>query len=295
MREDYNICSHPIGNASNEPLVLLRRNLFGETVNQSLLTGIMDGMVSRKRLVDGVPTSFCDLGFCDVGLDDGWQLCGSYGPDNFTYHSEDGSPVVNTDRFPSFKDMTDYGHSLGLTVSWYGNNCICRESQLEDDMYSGDAKALLEFGFDGIKLDNCGKELDLDSWADALNATGKAVMIENCHWGRTPPHPNGWCPFNFYRTSNDVRASYFSVVKNLQTTVPFARLNLSYPGCWAFADGLELGIRHGAGGLRDPGLSTEESRAMYGAWSIVSSPLVLAFDVNNDSLVDSLWPIVANP
>ena len=72
MREDYNICSHPIGNASNEPLVLLRRNLFGETVNQSLLTGIMDGMVSRKRLVDGVPTSFCDLGFCDVGLDDGW-------------------------------------------------------------------------------------------------------------------------------------------------------------------------------------------------------------------------------
>ena len=29
----------------------------------------MDGMVSTKRMVDGKPTSLCDLGYCDVGLD----------------------------------------------------------------------------------------------------------------------------------------------------------------------------------------------------------------------------------
>ena len=45
-------------------------NLYGADVNQTLIEGIMDGMVSKKRSVDGVPTSLCDLGYCDVGLDD---------------------------------------------------------------------------------------------------------------------------------------------------------------------------------------------------------------------------------
>ena len=29
----------------------------------------------KERTVDGVPTSLCDLGYCDVGLDDNWQQC----------------------------------------------------------------------------------------------------------------------------------------------------------------------------------------------------------------------------
>merc|ERR1719383_1271092 len=37
----------------------------------------MDGMARRSRMVDGVPTSLCDLGYCDVGLDDNWQACGA--------------------------------------------------------------------------------------------------------------------------------------------------------------------------------------------------------------------------
>jgi hypothetical protein len=32
----------------------------------------MDGMVSKKRTVNGVPTSLKDLGYLDVGLDDAW-------------------------------------------------------------------------------------------------------------------------------------------------------------------------------------------------------------------------------
>eukprot|EP00954_Amorphochlora_amoebiformis_P003786 294416-Amorphochlora_amoeboformis.AAC.1 len=54
-------------------------NLYGDNVSQDLLESIMDAMVVRKRLVNGVPTSLCDLGYCDVGLDDAWQECGSYG------------------------------------------------------------------------------------------------------------------------------------------------------------------------------------------------------------------------
>lgn len=76
----------------------------------------MQGMVRRDRLVDGKPTSLCDLGYCDVGLDDNWQACGSYGEEGYTYHHPDGRPIVNHKRFPSFKQMTDKAHSLGLTA-----------------------------------------------------------------------------------------------------------------------------------------------------------------------------------
>jgi hypothetical protein len=60
----------------------------------------------------------------DVGLDDNWQLCGSYGPNKYTFHTEAGFPMVNTDRFPDFIAMTSYAHSKGLTAGWYGNNCM---------------------------------------------------------------------------------------------------------------------------------------------------------------------------
>ena len=108
----------------------------------------MDGMVDRSRTVDGVPTSLLDLGYSDVGLDDNWQLCGSYGAENYTYHDEDGSPVVNEDLFPDFAQMTAYAHSLNLTAGWYGNNCYCRDMYCQgaERCFEGDVKATLEWG-----------------------------------------------------------------------------------------------------------------------------------------------------
>jgi len=32
--------------------------------------GQMSAIANRSRMVNGVPTSLCDLGYCDVGLDD---------------------------------------------------------------------------------------------------------------------------------------------------------------------------------------------------------------------------------
>lgn len=93
-------------------------NLFGADVNQGLIQKQMDGMVSRARTVNGVPTSLLDLGYSDVGLDDAWQLCGTYGSNKNTYHDENGKPVVDTSLFPDFNAMTDYAHRLGLTAGY---------------------------------------------------------------------------------------------------------------------------------------------------------------------------------
>jgi alpha-galactosidase len=37
-----------------------------------------------------------------------------------------------------------------------------------------------------------------------------------------------------------------------------------------------------------------ESRTHFGAWCIVSSPLVLGLDLTDSAKVDSVWDIIAN-
>jgi len=109
-----------------------------------------------------------------------------------------------------------------------------------------------------------------------------------------PFKPNAtWCPWNFYRTSGDVRANYASVVANLHTTIPYAKASLSRPGCWAYPDMLEVGCaeRFDTPG---PGLSFVEARTHFAAWAIVSSPLTLSHDVNDDNVTEAIWPIIAN-
>lgn len=272
-------------------------NLYGANVNQKLIEGIMDGMVKKTRMVDGKPTSLCDLGYCDVGLDDNWQDCHA-GADGNHYHDADGNPVVNPKVFPDMKAMTDHAHKLGLTAGWYGNNCICSDhNSTAKKYYEGDVKAFRKFGFDAWKLDGCGVQTDMQLWDDLIKADGgKPVMVENCHWGsRVPFEPTRtWCPWNFYRTSGDVRAKYASVVGNLNTVTKFSSRNLSYPGCWAYPDMLEVGCQHGPGGAGDPGLTMAETRSHFGAWVIVSSPLTLSHDVNNDTIMDQIWPIISN-
>lgn len=169
-------------------------------------------------------------------------------------------------------------------------------------MIRQDVNAFVSYGFDSYKLDGCGGQTDLVLWNRLLNGTStKPVLVENCHWGSVAPAiPNPsvpaaiGCPWNFYRSSGDVRASYASVMENLFTVFPLHKSNLSYPGCWAYPDMLEVGCQHGPGGASDPGLSYEETRSHFGSWAIVSSPLTLSHDVNNNTVTDFLWPIIAN-
>ena len=284
-------------------------NLYGSSVSQALITSIMDGVVkpfAATHESNGAAVSLCDLGYCDVGLDDNWQACDS--PDaapGMHYHDKSGNPLVNLHTFPDFKQMTDHAHGLNLTSGWYGNNCICHDkcaNAEECDMQiKMDVAALTKYNFDSWKLDGCGNEKDLVDFNKYITAAGKPIMVENCHWGsvapaspnRTLPPAEG-CPWNFYRSSGDVRASYASILKNLGTVMPLRTGNLSYPGCWAYPDMLQVGCAHGPGGASDPGLSDAETRTHFGAWCIVSSPLTLSHDVNNATVMSKIWPVIAN-
>ena len=94
-------------------------------MNQSLMQSIMDGMVSKKRQVDGVPTSLCDLGYCDVGLDDNWQDC--KGGHLYHYHDDAGIPIINRERFPDMLAMTSHAHKFltsNFATTWQGPNTL---------------------------------------------------------------------------------------------------------------------------------------------------------------------------
>jgi len=101
----------------------------------------------------------------------------------------------------------------------------------------------------------------------------------------------GWCDFNLFRTGGDIVPEFDVVMDKLQYTTPYQdpKDPISRPGCWAYPDMLEVGNMQP---LTPQGFI--ESRTHFGAWCVVSSPLVLGMDITNKTLLDAVWPILSN-
>ena len=85
----------------------------------------MHALNDRSRKIDGKFQSLVDIGYTDIGIDDGWQKCGSYGPADYKYHSASGAPVIDMGKFPNMTHLTALAHSYNMTAGWYGNACGC--------------------------------------------------------------------------------------------------------------------------------------------------------------------------
>mmetsp|Transcript_78936 Transcript_78936/g.236530 ORF Transcript_78936/g.236530 Transcript_78936/m.236530 type:complete len:459 (+) Transcript_78936:23-1399(+) len=310
--------------AARPPLGWRTWNQFQGKITQSVVEANMRVLADRSRHVDGVSTSLADLGYKDAGIDDGWQECGNYGPQHYRYHTGAGDPVVNSGKFPDLQRLTALAHSLNLTAGWYGNACGCVDGCCSDhcdsiECFAGDVNATLSLGFDSYKIDGCGAQRDIALWAELFNHSsvarswkGRSMMIENCHDGDgDSPGANApsrdalgelWCPFHTYRSSGDARPTFGSLLNNLNSTRAFASANLSVPGCWAYPDMMELGVTN-TGGRADCGpdgnetcgpLSFVEARTVFGAWAIVSSPLVLGFDLTDAAQLELHWSTITN-
>eukprot|EP00038_Savillea_parva_P009018 m.180708 g.180708 ORF g.180708 m.180708 type:complete len:593 (-) comp15074_c0_seq1:172-1950(-) len=282
-------------------------NAYADDVNQTIMLTVANAMVATTY-----GPSLKASGYTHVGLDDAWQAFGMGVGGSF--HNASGYPLVNLTRFPSMRDMTDKIHALGLSPGWYANNCGNAEhskpaSWGPDQIfhYEGDVQATIDFGFDGIKLDGCGEFLNLTLWADLFNETGHPVLIENCHWGKEGPGSNqsfnptadpNWCPFNFFRASSDVQNNWHSLFHNLEFMVPWqpwqyapwngdpsSSIVRTGPGCWSYADMLEVG---------NMPLPVED-RTNFGVWVIASQPLILGHDITNATTNKRIWPFITNP
>ena len=239
-------------------------NQFNGAVTQADVGRALHGLADRSRLVDGKPTSLADLGYTDAGIDDGWQECGHYGPHQYRYHDEFGAPVVAEARFPSLSNLTALASSLGLTASWYANACgcvgppytnCCSDHCDSTECFVQDVNATLSYGFRGLKVDGCGAQRDIQLWYSLLETMrppgAPPTLLENCHDDDGLPTGNAphrddygelWCPFHLYRVSGDAGSLYGMILDNLNSTRQYAAQNLSVPGCWAYADMLEVGV-----------------------------------------------------
>ena len=78
---------------------------------------------------------------------------------------------------------------------------------------------------------------------------------------------------------------------------PASVTRMSRPGCWAYPDMYSGGKSvMQATRMKEKGckiLSFIEERTLFANWAIVSSPLILSFDIANDTEVERMWPIIA--
>merc|ERR1712216_807258 len=129
---------------------------------------------------------------------------------------------------------------------------------------------------------------------DLINKSGKALLIENSDQGHTNPRrgtpsDTSYCPGNLFRTGGDITPNFDVVLDKLNATRPYQDLEdpISRPDCWAYPDMMEVGNFKNEHNYI-------QSRTHFGAWCIVSSPLILGMDVTNDTIVDAVWDILSN-
>ena len=76
----------------------------------------IDAVVAKNRTVKGWAgkVSLCDLGYCSVGIDEGWEGCGmgAVVDGRKTQHYANGTPAINN-KFP------DMVRRLGAACSVY--------------------------------------------------------------------------------------------------------------------------------------------------------------------------------
>jgi len=153
------------GLARTPPLGWRSWNTFGGLQNNQpgidkiTIEASIDAVVKQRPNPYGNRTiSLCDLGFCSVGIDEGWEQCtlpklsnvtvcehlgqptgkcdgNSYccpwpagNKDHYcTQHNAAGDPMINS-LFAGFKGMkaqVDYGHSRNVSMGWYMAGCKC--------------------------------------------------------------------------------------------------------------------------------------------------------------------------
>ena len=279
-------------------------NAYGSHVTQTLVEECVDALLDKSRSVNGVATSLFDIGYNRVGIDDGWQQCNSTdseGRANGNYFHNDTAPngwaILNNVTFSDLGSMVNYAHSKNVKVDWYMNNCICKEFNPYPANEVNDVLFLRRYDLDGVKLDGCGTSHNISNWQRLINKTGRPLMVENDH--NLPNYattPDGWCDMNFFRSGGDISANFVDIIgKNLASTMKYNSQYptgfISRPGCWAYPDMLVVGL------IKQQYNATvsDMDQTHFSAWCVVSSPLILDFDLTNNDTMNAVWDIITNP
>jgi alpha-galactosidase len=259
------------GLARTPPMGFNTWNKFACNVNEDLIKGIADAMVS---------SGMRDAGYQYVVIDDCWQV----GRDSAT-----GRIVPDPQRFPhGMRALADYVHSKGLKFGLYtdAGRRTCEGRPGSYQHYELDARTYAEWGVDYTKVDWCyadslNARVQYTQFRDALLAAGRPIVFSICEWGSNRPWE--WAPGvgNLWRTTGDISDRWWSMIRIADASASHARA--AGPGGWNDPDMLEVG---------NGGMTAEEYRVHFSLWAIMAAPLIAGNDIRTMS--DTTRDILTN-
>lgn len=224
-------------------------------------------------------------GWTYVNIDDGWEA---------KERTKQGE-ILSNEKFPNFKALTDYIHSLGLKFGIYSSpgHITCGGHVGSYQHEEIDAKTWEKWGVDYLKYDHCGyleiqKNSEEKSIQEPYIVMRKALDKVNrdivyCI-GYGAPNVWNWgeqAGGNQWRTTRDITDEW-----NVVTAIGFfqdACAPATAPGKYNDPDMLVIGkLGKGWGEkVHDSYLTADEQYSHLSLWSILSAPLLIGCDMAN--------------
>jgi alpha-galactosidase len=255
------------GLAQTPPMGWNSWNKFACNINEDTVRRVADAMVT---------SGMRDAGYEYVVIDDCW-----HGP-----RDANGFITADPQKFPSgMRALGDYIHSKGLKFGIYSDagKMTCGKRPGSQGHEYQDALTYARWGVDYLKYDWCytgarNAEEAYALMADALNASGRGIVLSICEWGNNQPWLWARKIGNLWRTTGDIWDAFdrtdskyswahnvVSIVDQNEPLWPYAG-----PGHWNDADMLEVG---------NGGMSTTEYRSHFSLWAMMASPLMAGNDI----------------
>jgi len=248
-------------------------NKFACNVSEDMIKAMADAVVK---------SGMKEAGYQYVNIDDCWQVSRDSG----------GNIVADPQRFPhGMKAVGDYIHSLGLKFGVYSDagskTCGGRPGGLGHEYQ--DAIQYAAWGVDYLKYDWCNTTTQdaRASYANmraALDASGRAIVLSICEWGKAQPWLWGKeVGGNLWRSTGDIQDRWGGQVKwpdgtccsNGVLSIVDQQVGLaSYagPGHWNDPDMLEVG---------NGGMTDVEYRSHFSMWALLAAPLIAGNDLRD--------------
>jgi len=251
------------GLARTPPMGFNTWNRFACDISEDLILKTVDAM-EKEGLIDA--------GYNYINLDDCWLQHGR----NVT----SGAQVADPRRFPSgLKALGDKLHAKGLKFGIYSDSGLltCAKFPGSFTKEKIDAQQYADWGVDYLKYDNCFVTNDtpqsrFEAMRDALLATGRPIVFSMCIWGVDNPWKWGSEVGHLWRTADDIKDTWESLLVSVDQTVGLAKY--AGPGHWNDPDMLEVG---------NGGMTDTEYQAHFALWAILKAPLLIGCDVTRMS------------
>lgn len=237
-------------------------NKFGCSVSESLMKQQADAMVSNGMKA---------AGYQYVNIDDCWES---------RSRDSNGNLVADPTRFPDgIKALADYVHADGLKLGIYNDagTATCAGFPGFEGHEQQDANTYASWGIDYIKVDWCNTsgldpQTQYTKIANALQSTGRPIVLSLCSWGNGNPWIWGASVANLWRTTSDISDNWNSMLTNFDANAAYAAY--AKPGGWNDPDMLEVG---------NSGMSTTEDQTHFSLWAISAAPLLTGNDLSTMS------------